>query len=66
MDISMADLKPIYRIHARRRSDFAVINEDHDSEHEAHQAAKRLFANRYDVTVKLIAEETLAEWKHPK
>lgn len=66
MDISMADLKPIYRIHARRCSDFAVVNEDHDSEHEAHQAAKRLFSNRYDVTVKLIAEETLAEWKHPK
>jgi len=52
-----------YEIHARRPSDFAVIEEEQQDERMAYKAARHHHANGYDVTVTLVTRKPVAEWK---
>jgi len=52
-----------YEIRGRRRSDFALIEEEQQDERMAYKSARHHFANGYDVTVTRVAREHVAEWK---
>jgi len=51
-----------WKIHARRRSDFAVVETSLPDEREAIETARRLFSQGYDITVHKHLIQKMAEW----
>ena len=59
----MAGPRIFYTIYARRPSDFAVVEEEHNDEARAYENARHYQANGYDVTVHRCVKELIAKWK---
>lgn len=56
----------VWRIRAYRRSDWALVERECDSEEDANETARSLYAQGYDVAVRLHFIEHIADWLYDK
>lgn len=59
---SKRNVEVVWKVRAYRKSDFSLVEGDHDDEPKANAAARRLYSMGYDITVRRHIIEHVADW----